>query len=80
MSTPELVMFVSHWCPTCGDEVAATAEWVAENGLPEGVEIVMVSTLPDRDRPDYPPADFFAERGWAEPVPVSSPTLSTSPT
>jgi len=70
--TAKLVLFVAHWCPTCQAEVPTIAGWVADNELPDGVEIVIVSTFADADRDNYPPADWFDAAGWSAPVVADS--------
>lgn len=70
--TAKLVVFVAHWCPTCQEELPEIAAWVKDNGLPAGVEIVMVSTFPDSARANYPPSEWFAAAGWDAPVAADS--------
>lgn len=68
----KLIMFVAHWCATCQAEVPALVAWVSENDLPEGVEIVLVSTFADAQRENYPPSVWFEQAGWVAPVAVDS--------
>ena len=70
--TAKLMVFLAHWCPVCQAELPEISNWVAENGLPEGVEIVMVSTFQDSDRENYPPSAWFDAAGWEAPVAVDS--------
>ena len=70
--TAKLVVFVAHWCPVCQAELPKISNWVEENPLPEGVEIVMVSTFQDSDRDNYPPSEWFDAAGWEAPVAVDS--------
>lgn len=70
--TAKLMVFVAHWCPLCQAELPEISNWVAENGLPDGVEIVMVSTFQDADRDNYPPSAWFDAAGWEAPVAVDS--------
>jgi cytochrome c biogenesis protein CcmG/thiol:disulfide interchange protein DsbE len=65
---PTMVMFVAHWCPHCQAEVPVVQQWVDGGGLPEGVDLVTVSTAADERRPNYPPADWLASEGWTAPV------------
>jgi len=62
--TARLYGFFAHWCPHCQDEVPATVEWLETNTLPEGVEIVAISTSVDTGAPNYPPSEWFAEEEW----------------
>lgn len=65
---PTMIMYVAHWCPHCQAEVPVVQEWVDGGGLPEGVDLVTVSTAIDPRRPNYPPADWLAAEGWTAPV------------
>jgi thiol-disulfide isomerase/thioredoxin len=66
--TPTLVIYVAHWCPHCQAEVPLVQKWVDEGGLPDGVDLVTVSTAVDSRRPNYPPAEWLASEGWTAPV------------
>jgi cytochrome c biogenesis protein CcmG/thiol:disulfide interchange protein DsbE len=65
---PTLVVFLAHWCPHCQDEVPVIQDWIDDGGLPEGVDLVAVSTAVDDRRPNYPPAAWLDEVGWTSPV------------
>jgi cytochrome c biogenesis protein CcmG, thiol:disulfide interchange protein DsbE len=65
---PTMMMFVAHWCPHCQAEVPVVQAWVDGGGLPDGVDLVTVSTAADDRRPNYPPADWLAAEGWTAPV------------
>ncbi len=62
------VAFFAHWCPHCQREVAEITEWLETNDLPEGVDLIAVSTLEDSSRDNHPPADWLAGEGWSFPV------------
>ena len=65
---PTLVLFVAHWCPHCQAEVPVVQDWVDEGRLPEGVDLVTVSTAVDARRGNHPPAEWLASEGWTAPV------------
>lgn len=65
---PTMIMFVAHWCPHCQVEVPVVQEWVDGGGLPDGVDLVAVSTAVDSRRPNYPPGDWLEREGWTAPV------------
>ncbi len=65
---PTMIMYVAHWCPHCQAEVPVVQQWVDGGGLPEGVDLVAVSTAVDSRRPNYPPAAWLASEGWTAPV------------
>jgi len=66
--TPRIVMFFAHWCPHCQVEVAELSARFSEQGLPDDVEIIAVSTSVDEGSPNYPASDWFLNEKW--PVPV----------
>jgi cytochrome c biogenesis protein CcmG/thiol:disulfide interchange protein DsbE len=65
---PTMIMFVAHWCPHCQREVPVVQQWVDDGGLPEGVDLVSVSTAIDANRPNYPPDAWLTDEGWTAPV------------
>lgn len=66
--TARLIGFFAHWCPHCQNELPATAEWLAENPLPDGVEVIAVSTGINPDAENFPPSDWFRNEHWAARV------------
>jgi thiol-disulfide isomerase/thioredoxin len=69
---PTMTMFVAHWCPHCQREVPVVQRWVDDGRLPEGVDLVSVSTAIDPSRPNYPPDAWLADEGWTAPVLVDA--------
>ena len=69
---PTMIMFVAHWCPHCQREVPVVQQWVDDGRLPEGVDLVSVSTAIDPSRPNYPPDAWLADKGWTAPVLVDA--------
>ena len=65
--------FFAHWCPHCQDELPATVEWLETNTLPDGVEIVAISTSVDPGAPNYPPSEWFEDEEWPATVVVDDP-------
>jgi cytochrome c biogenesis protein CcmG, thiol:disulfide interchange protein DsbE len=66
-SQPKLVIFVAHWCPHCQREVPRIVSWL-ESGPPEGLDMVVVATATDPNRPNYPPSEWLDEEGLDLPV------------
>jgi thiol-disulfide isomerase/thioredoxin len=66
--TPRVIVFVAHWCPHCQKEVPLIQEWIDEGNLPEGVEVVFVSTSVNEGRPNYPPSAWIADEGITSEV------------
>jgi cytochrome c biogenesis protein CcmG/thiol:disulfide interchange protein DsbE len=65
---PTMIMFVAHWCPHCQREVPVVQQWVDDGRVPDGVDLVSVSTAIDANRPNYPPDAWLADEGWTAPV------------
>jgi thiol-disulfide isomerase/thioredoxin len=65
---PTIVVFLAHWCPHCQAEVPVLTEHFDEEGLPEGVDVVAVSTSVDAGRPNPPPSSWLEDEGWPTPV------------
>jgi thiol-disulfide isomerase/thioredoxin len=57
--TPRLVMVWAHWCPYCQQELPGLAELAATGGIPEGVELVTITTSIDPTRGN-PLDDYLA--------------------
>jgi cytochrome c biogenesis protein CcmG/thiol:disulfide interchange protein DsbE len=66
--TPKVIVFIAHWCPHCQAEVPLIQEWIDEGNLPEGVEIVFVSTAVTNQRPNYPPSAWVEDEGLTSVV------------
>ncbi len=67
---PTVVVFLAHWCPHCQREVPVLVDWFEENGQPEGVEVVGLTTAFDETRGNWSPGEWLAEEGWAQPTMV----------
>ena len=71
--TVRLIGFFAHWCPHCQREVPRVARWLNENDLPNGVEVVAISTSVREGTPNYPPSEWFEAENWPTQVLVDSP-------
>lgn len=71
----KVVVFIAHWCPHCQKEVPQIVQ-LAEAGLvPEGVQIIAVSTAVDESRGNYPPQAWLEAEQWPFPVIQDNETL-----
>lgn len=70
------IVVVAHWCPHCRAEVPVLADWLASNQVPDGVDVVTVSTGIDPARPNYPPSAWLEREGWNEPTLVDDASSS----
>lgn len=61
---PTLLVFLAHWCPACNQEMPELVELNNRDGVPEGMNVIGVSTAVDNTRPNYPPSDWFADQRW----------------
>jgi len=74
---PQMLLFLAHWCSHCQAEVPLVQAWLDQGGLPDGVDVVSVSTSTDPAAPNYPPEEWLAREGWTPPVMVD-PTGSVA--
>lgn len=70
--TARLYGFFAHWCPHCQDEMPVVAEWLQSNDLPDGVEVVAISTGVRADADNYPPSAWFDREQWPTTLLVDS--------
>jgi len=59
-----LVVFLAHWCPHCNDEIPELLALDEAGDLPEGLDIVGVSTAVDAAAENYPPSEWVDAKGW----------------
>lgn len=62
--TARVFGFFAHWCPHCQRELPRTVDWLETNDLPDGVEVVAVSSGVDPGAGNYPPSDWFVREEW----------------
>ncbi len=70
--TVRLIGFFAHWCPHCQREVPRVSQWLAENGVPEEIEIIAISTAVREGAPNYPPSEWFIDENWPTQILVDS--------
>ncbi|MFP5331092.1 MAG: TlpA family protein disulfide reductase [Acidimicrobiia bacterium] len=66
--TPQIVLFVAHWCPACQQEVPALTSWVEANGVPVEVELVTVATSTDPAKGNFPPSIWLEREEFPFPI------------
>ena len=54
-----LVAFLAHWCPHCNAEAPTLAATLAK-GVPETVDVTLVSAGANPNRANWPPAEWFS--------------------
>lgn len=65
--------FFAHWCPHCQEEVPQVVDWLSATDLPDGVEVIAVSTSVTQDADNYPPSAWFKRTEWPTRVLLDSP-------
>jgi thiol-disulfide isomerase/thioredoxin len=65
---PMMIVFLAHWCPHCNNEIPVLLEWRESGQIPADLQVFGVSTAADEERPNYPPDQWLAEKGWDWPV------------
>ncbi|MDO8390546.1 MAG: TlpA disulfide reductase family protein [Actinomycetota bacterium] len=71
---PYMVVFLAHWCVHCNAEVPRLLDWRKQGGVPQELKVVGVATAVSANAPNYPPAEWFSNKGWAWPVLVDQAT------
>jgi len=66
--TPKAILFVSHSCPHCQDEIPEVQGWLNAGGGVAGVEIITVSTSADSAAGNWPPSKWLEREGWEQSV------------
>jgi thiol-disulfide isomerase/thioredoxin len=66
--TAKVILFVAHWCPHCQREVPLLVEHLAEQPMPDDVELLTVSTGVEVGAENYPPEEWLASEDWTAPV------------
>lgn len=64
----KVILFISHWCPYCRQEVPVVRDWFGTTDLPDDVDVYSVSTLTDFSRSNYPPRTWLEQEGWNIPL------------
>ncbi len=70
--TARVYGFFAHWCPHCRAEVPVISQWLTNNDLPDGVEVVGVSTSVEPTADNYPPSEWFEREAWPTTVLLDS--------
>ena len=76
--TAKIIGFFAHWCPHCQRELPRIVEWFSQNQLPDGVEVIAVSTAVDADAANYPPSAWFERELWPAATAVAVRDSETS--
>lgn len=61
---PTWLIFLAHWCPHCNDEIPVINTLREEGRIPEGIDVIGVSTAVSPDRPNFPPGQWLQDKDW----------------
>jgi cytochrome c biogenesis protein CcmG, thiol:disulfide interchange protein DsbE len=64
----EIVVFMASWCPACQAELPELVEWLDGGNLPDGVDLTVVATGLDPNRPPWPPSGWLERGGYTGDV------------
>lgn len=65
---PTLIVFLAHWCPHCNREIPVLNEWRDSGDVPDGLNVVGVSTGVAADRANFPPDTWLESMDWTWPA------------
>ena len=68
------IVILSHQCPHCQAELPGLVAWLADNPLPEGVEVMGLSTLINPAGSNYPSIAWLEREGWTPPTLIDDAT------
>lgn len=71
---PKLIIVVAHWCSFCQKELPKLVEWASQDIFPDGLEVILISTLVSPSKSNYPPSTWIGTSGWLSPVLADSAT------
>lgn len=69
---PTMVVFLAHWCPHCNNEIPVLNDWRDAGLVPEGMDVVGVSTAVAPNRDFFPPSEWLDDKDWQWPVMADS--------
>ena len=61
---PTWLIFLAHWCSHCNDEIPVINQLRDDGLIPDGVNVVGVSTAYNPGRPNWPPDEWLDEKDW----------------
>lgn len=63
-----MLVFLAHWCPHCNAEVPRLLDWKNSGAVPADLRVFGVATAVSETSVNFPPAEWFSNKGWAWPV------------
>jgi len=68
--TPTLLVFLAHWCPHCQREVPLLVQWKRDGRVPDGLDVIAITTSSDPASPNFPPSEWLAREEFPALWPV----------
>lgn len=65
---PLMIVVMAHWCPHCNNEIPKLVEWEKSGQVPDGLNVVGISTAATDGAPHFPPGEWLDQLGWDWPV------------
>lgn len=65
---PTMVVVLAHWCPHCNEEIPKLNQLRDEGRIPDGVNVVAVSSGVDPSRGNFPPDEWLTAVDWTFPI------------
>lgn len=65
---PKIIVFLAHWCPHCQAEVPVIQNWLADGGLPEGVDLYAATVSTNARLSNFPPQAWLERENWEVPT------------
>ena len=62
------IVILAHQCPHCQAELPRLVAWLADNPVPEGVEVLGLSTLINPAGTNFPSIAWLEREGWTAPT------------
>jgi cytochrome c biogenesis protein CcmG, thiol:disulfide interchange protein DsbE len=66
----QVLVFLAHWCPVCEQELPTLRNVISAGGVPDDVEMVLVTTGLDPGRPNWPPRTWLRDAGLGDALTV----------
>ncbi len=75
---PTMYVFLAHWCPHCNDEIPELIDLKNRDGIPEGMNVVAISTGVQDGAPNYPPSEWLVDKDWPSQWPVMADSVEST--
>ena len=61
---PQAIAVVAHWCHYCQEEVKQAKTWTTDGTIPEGIELIALTTQNNPQRPNWSADKWFEKEQW----------------